>query len=193
MRRSCVTSSTIFCVLAIAIPVLAQTEATSRDNDQINQLLSKLSDKSALPSECLDPTLDERRHAKELDHFRTANYELSLVPQGPVAISGNAATLPVRVKFRADNGEALDTNSVARFIKRDGRWYFQSFDFIAWPAALITVLIAGILAGVGYASIVLTLFVKLMNQGQLRASAIRIFVPLSWPTLLRKLRNTSGS
>lgn len=176
-------------VLCFAMSFSMQGLAEQSDADQILNLMSSLSNHSKLPSEVLDPQVKGADRDKNLGQFSSSPYELSVVPTaGPPAISGDSASLPVRVHYKAEDGNSLDVSSTAQFVRRDGRWYFANFDFMKWPAFLIVILVLGILVGVGYASIVLVLRARLARQGNLGANAVKMFIPFFWPSLFAKTR-----
>jgi hypothetical protein len=175
------------------LPVLfCQTSIVPRnDVEQISSLVAALSNGSRPPSDVLNPNLSPSDRRKNLKHFRAKHYELSLVPEGNSDIEGNSASVMVRVRFKNDDGDELNTSTTAHFVRRDGTWYFSDFDFMSWPGGLIVVLLVGAFAGVGYAATVLTLLRKLHERGSLASDGIKMFVPLFWPTLFRQIRVVS--
>lgn len=176
-------------LVGLAMFLSAQTPVSKNDADQIASLLESLSDHSRSPADVLDPNLSPSDHEKNLHRFSTPHYELSLVPRGGLpAIVGESASLPVRVHFTAGNGNSLDANATAQFVKRNGIWYFSNFDFMAWPDFLVAALVFGVLVGIGYAVIVLTLASRLLNERRLGTDWILVFLPFFWPALFRKYR-----
>jgi hypothetical protein len=177
--------ATILGLLVLTMDISAQSPA-STDADQITALMAGLSDRSKTPAEVLDPNLDPSARTKSLQRFSAPHYELSIVPtEGVPAIEGDSASLPVRVHFDSKDGNSLDTSTTAHFVKRNGAWYFSSFDFMQWPLFLILVLVGAILVGVGYAVTVLILGSKLVKEGQLGLNVVKMFIPFYWPSLFR--------
>lgn len=167
----------------------AQAQISRSDADQITDLMAALSDHTKAPANVLDPNLSPSDRDKNLHHFIAPRYELSLAPTNGVSITGDLASVPVRVHFKGEDGNELDATTTAQFVKRDGTWYFSNFDFMSWPAFLIVVFVAGLTVAIGYAATVLVLRSKLVRRGQLLgANAIKMFVPLFWPALFRQLR-----
>jgi hypothetical protein len=177
------------CLLGVGISVFAQTPTSGSDSSAITRLMVGLSDHSIAPADVLDPSLSPSDRSKNLSRFRDPHYELSLVPtEGVPVITGDSASVPVRVHFRTETGQ-VETNATVRFVRRNNSWYFSSFDFLSWPALLIGVLAVCVIAGVGYATGVLVLRTRLLRRGQLRGvNGIKIFIPVFWPTLFRQAR-----
>jgi len=171
--------------------LLAGPDESRESAQQIVGLLTSLSDHSASPADVLDPNLGPSDREKNLRRLSASRYVLSLVPSdGIPPITGGYASVPVRVHFDDGNGNSLDANATVQFVERDGKWYFSNFHFLEWPGFLVLVLILGVLAGVTYAGTVLILANRLLKQGALGADGLRMFVPLFWPYLFRKLRTT---
>jgi hypothetical protein len=180
--------ATLLGLLVLTMHISAQS-SSSNDASQITALMAGLSDRSKTPAEVLDPNLDPSARAKSLQRFSAPHYELSIVPtEGVPAIDGDSASLPVRVHFDSQDGNSLDTSTTAHFVKRNGTWYFSSFDFMQWPMFLIVVLIGAILFGITYAATVLILRTKLLRQGQLGLNGVKMFIPFYWPSLFRHLQ-----
>lgn len=178
----------MFGLLGVAMSLSAQTPTSSSNAEQITGLMAALSDHSKTPSAVLDPNLSPSDRSKSLAHFSAAHYELSLVPEGAPTVTGDTATVPVRVHFKADNGNSLDAGATAHFVRRNGVWYFSNFDFMSWPAFLIVALVGCVLIGISYAATVLILMRKLLKQGSLGVNGVTMFIPLFWPALFRKAR-----
>jgi hypothetical protein len=170
-------------LLGVAMSLSAQAPTSRSDADQITGLMAALSDHSKAPSGVLDPNLSPSDRSKNLNRLSAPNYQLSLVPEGAPAITGDSATVPVRVHFDDKNGNTL--SSTAHFVKLGGTWYFANFNFMKWPGFLVAVLVIGILVGIAYAVTVLVLWRKLISQGQLGANAVKMFPPIFWPSLFR--------
>ena len=169
--------------------VRAQSLTLAGDADQIAGLMKDLSGHSKSPSDVLDPSLSPVDREKNLRRFGMPQYELSLMPtSGIPEVTGDAASVPVRVHFDGKDGNTLDTSSTAQFVKRNGVWYFSNFDFLSWPAFLVVVLIGGLLVGVGYATTVIVLMLKLFKHGPLGMKGIQMFFPIFWPRLFREAR-----
>ncbi|MDE1156353.1 MAG: hypothetical protein PW735_11585 [Acidobacteriaceae bacterium] len=168
----------------------ARAQASKSDADQITGLLAALSNHAKVPSDVLDPTLSGPERDKNLGHFSSGPYELSVIPNdGAPVITGDSASVPVRVHYKADDGNSLDASATAQFIRRNGIWYFASFDFMKWPGFLIIVLVVCVLVGIGYAATVLVLWSRLTKHGALGgANAVKMFVPLFWGSLFRQSR-----
>ena len=92
----------------------------------------------------------------------------------------------MRVEFKNATTE-MSADSTARFVKRNGVWYYADFDFLGFPAViLVTLLICGT-AGVAYATIVLVLRWRLVRQGRLSwSNRVKLFIPIFWPRLFGK-------
>ena len=177
-------------LLGVAMSLSAQAPASKSDADQITGLLSALSNHAKAPADVLDPTVNGLERDKNLGHFSSGPYELSVVPNdGAPAITGDSASVPVRVHYKAEDGNSLDASATAQFVRRNGIWYFASFDFMKWPGFLIVVLVVCVLVGIGYAATVLVLWSRLTKHGALGgANAIKMFVPLFWASLFRQTR-----
>lgn len=176
-------------LLGVAMSLSAQAPTSKSDADQITGLLAALSNRAKAPADVLDPTLSVPERDKNLGHFSTAPYELSVVPNGGApTITGDSASVPVRVHYKAEDGNSLDASTTAQFVRRNGTWYFASFDFMKWPAFLIVVLVVCVLVGIGYATTVLVLWSRLTKHGLLGANAIKMFIPLFWASLFRQAR-----
>jgi len=176
-------------ILGVAVSLYALTQPSESDAGQISGLMAGLSDHSKAPVDVLDPNLSPSDRDKSLHHFIAPRYELSLVPTGGIpVVSGDFASVPVRVHFEASDGNSLDASATAKFVKRDGVWYFANFDFMSWPAYLIIVLVVCLFVGVSYAVTVLILTRKLIQKGQFGVTGIKAFVPFLWPSLFRQIR-----
>lgn len=175
-------------VLAIAILLAAQAPLKS-DTDQIIVLIASLSDHARIPADVLDPALSGSERDRNLRYFSPKPYELSIIPRdGAPTITGDFASVPVRVHYEAEDGNSLDASATARFVRRNGIWYFASFDFMKWPAFLVVVALVCILAGIGYAATVLVLWSRLTKHELPGVNATKIFVPIFWASLFRQTR-----
>lgn len=165
----------------------AQAPTSPSDAAQIDGLMTNLSDHAKAPADVLDPTLSPSIRESDLSHFSASKYDLKVVPtgSGPV-ISGDSASMPVRVHYKAEDGNSLDTNATAQFVRRNGAWYFSNFDFMKWPAFLIVVLVVCLLVGVAYAATVLVLRSRLLRRGPLGSNGAKMFIPFFWPALFRQ-------
>jgi len=173
----------------VAMSLPAQNPTSASDADQIAGLMRSLSDHSKSPSDVLDPSLSPADREKNLHHFGAPQYELNLTPtSGIPAVTGNSVSVPVRVHFDSKDGNTLDASATAQFVKRDGTWYFSNFDFLSWPAFLIVVLVLGLLVGIGYATTVIVLMLRLIKHGPLGINGIKMFFPIFWPRLFRTSR-----
>jgi hypothetical protein len=175
--------------MVVVMPLLAQTPTATSDADQIAALMAGLSHHSQAPAGVLDPNLSPADREKNLRRLSAPNYELSLVAEGNPAITGDTASVPIRVRFDDKEGDTLDTSATANFVKRGERWYFSNFDFMAWPAFLVVVLVGGILVGIAYATTVLVLWTKLSRRGQLGVNGVKVLFPIFWPSLFRQARS----
>jgi hypothetical protein len=181
---------TMLGLVAVAMFVSAQTPASKSDADQIASLMAGLSDHTRTPADVLDPNLSPSDREKNLHRLTAPHYELSIVPtEGIPAITGEFASVHVRVHFNAGNGNSLDASATAQFVKRNGAWYFSNFDFMAWPAFLVIALAVCVLVGIGYAVVVLILARRVLKQQQLGTDWILMFFPFFWPALFRKYRS----
>lgn len=171
-----------------AMSLGAQSPTSASDAEQIAGLMAGLSDHTIKPADVLDPNLAPSERDRNLRRFSEPNYELSLVPtEGVPAITGDSVSIPVRVHFDGRDGNTLDAGATAQFVKRNGKWYFSSFDFMSWPVFLIVVLVVGLLVGICYAATVLVLGSKLLRQGPLGVNAVKMFFPFFWPSLFRRV------
>ncbi len=175
-------------VLGVAILVVAQGRTTANDADQINGLMASLSNRSKALADFLDPTITGAKREKNLRHFSATPFELTLVPNGAPLISGDTASVPVRIHYKAEDDNSLDTNATAQFVKRNGAWYFANYDFMKWPVVLIVVLVVGASIGIAYAAIVLVLYSRVVKQGPFGANTVKMFIPFFWPSLFRRAR-----
>lgn len=176
-------------VLGVAMSLVAQVPTSKSDADQITGLMAALSNHSKAPAVVLDPALSGPDREKNLSHFSATPYELSIVPNGGApTITGDSASEPVRVHYKAEDGNSVDASETAQFVRRNGVWYFASFDFMKWPAFLIVVLVACMLVGIVYAATVLVLWNRLTKHGKLGANAVKMFIPLFWASLFRQTR-----
>jgi uncharacterized membrane protein len=176
-------------LLGVVISLSAQSPSKS-DADQITGLLAALSNRAKAPADVLDPTLSGPERDKNLRHFSTGPYELSVVPNdGAPAITGDSASVPVRVHYKAEDGNSLDASTTAQFVRRNGIWYFASFDFMKWPAFLIVVFVVGLLVAISYAATVLVLWSRLTKHGAFGgANMVKMFIPFFWASLFRQTR-----
>jgi hypothetical protein len=174
-------------ILGVVISISAQSTTSTSDADQIQRLMRSLSEHSKSPADLLDPSLSPNERQKFLKHFATSHYDLSLTPtSGIPAATGDFLSVPVRVQFDGRDGNTLDANATAQFVKKDGEWYFANFNFLSWPSFLIAVLVVGLLAGVGYAATVIFLMLKLIKRGPLGTNRLKMFFPIFWPRLFRQ-------
>jgi Flp pilus assembly protein TadB len=176
-------------LLGIAMAICAQTSTPVSGADQINNLLASLSHHSRSPADVLDPTLSVSDRQKNIKRFSALHYELSLVPtDGIPATTGESVSVPIRVHFDAKDGNSLDTNATAQFVKRGDIWYFANFDFMSWSVFLIIILVLGVLVGIGYAATIFILGNKLLKHGPLGFNRVKMFFPFFWPSLFRQAR-----
>lgn len=176
-------------LLGATMILSAQVSQSKSDADQITSLMTGLSDHSKTPKDVLDPDLSPSERDKNLKRFGSLHYQLSLVPTESIqTIAGDSASVPVRVRFNAENGNQLDTNATAQFVRRNGAWYFSSFDFMGWPMVLIIVLAVGLLVAIAYAAIILILRSRLAKPGRFGIDTVKMFFPFFWPELFQKTR-----
>jgi hypothetical protein len=184
-----VVGSAIIGFWGVMAPLSAQAPAPRSDIDQINDLMAALSNHSKTPADVLDPNLRPPDRIKSLSYFRTTNFELSFLPTEDMPpITRDVVSVPVRVHFDGKDGNTLDTDTTAQFVKRGRSWYFSNFDFMAWPVILIVVFVGSILLIGSYATFVLLLWKKLSRKGQIGANAVKVLLPFYWPSLLRQTR-----
>lgn len=172
-------------LLVALVSVLYPQSGVSVDEIQIQKLLSDISDRAIKPNDVLDPSLGQDRRERALAYL-TDPYQLHLTPTGPIQIQANvSAAVPVKVDFKNATTE-MSADSTARFIKRNGVWYYADFDFLGFPTViLVTLLICGSV-GVGYATTVLVLRWRLARQGMLTwGNRVKLFIPIFWPRLFR--------
>ncbi|MGD0797456.1 MAG: hypothetical protein ABR910_07005 [Acidobacteriaceae bacterium] len=167
-----------------------QASSSKSDGDQITGLMAALSSHSKTPADVLDPTLDPVERKKNLGHFSSSPYELNIFPTDALpAITGDSASVPIQVHYKAEDGNSLDSSATAEFVRRNGIWYFSNFAFMGWPALLLAVLFAGVFVGIGYAATVLILRTRLVKQGIVGPNSMaKMFIPFFWPSLFRQTR-----
>jgi hypothetical protein len=176
-------------ILAVISLCDAQAPTSRSDTDQIEKLMTALSRHSVLPADVLDPNLSKSERDKNLQRLNTPDYVLNIVPEDVPEVKGDVASVHIRVLFDDRHGNTLDVDSIAKFVKRGGTWYFSSFDFLKWPGFLIAVLIFGAFGGIMYAAAVLVLWTRLSRKGKLGTNGIKMFLPIFWPSLFRMIRN----
>lgn len=186
-RKAIVT--TILSIGALSSLLLAQVPKMPSDADQIVELMKDLCTGSKTPTDALDPSLSPSERNRNVSKFGAQQFELTLVPtHGIPAITGDSASVPVRVHFKSESGDELDTGSTAEFVRRNGTWYFANFEFMAWPVFLVVVFVICMATGIGYAAIVLILRSRLVKKGRLGVNVVKIFLPFFWPSLFRETR-----
>lgn len=174
-----------FGLLSVAAYLSAQTQAPN-DANQIGSLVSGLCDHSRAVADALDPNLSSSDRAKNLSRFSDPHFELTLQTEGPTAITGGSASLPVWVHFKTEHF-GLETSATLHFVKRNDTWYFANFDFLSIPTVLLLVGAVFIHLSVGYAGTVLTLWWKLSRQDQLSLADSKVLIPFFWPSLFRRI------
>jgi hypothetical protein len=176
-------SAVLLAFLTINICSFGQTQ---EDRAQISNLVDKLSSHPAKVGALLDPALKPTEHDNNLKYFRDSSYQLTLVPSGDIEFGQPGhASMPVRIRFKSATRE-LDAGNKAEFVKRGEKWYFATFAFVGTSATLISVAVIGVLVGICYAAVVLTLRKKLVRQGRLTvANTLQLFIPVFWPVLYR--------
>jgi len=175
-------------LLLLSIKIVSGQSDTSSDENQISKLLTGLCDHTVKASDALDPSLSPALRKSNLEYF-TDSYDLSLVPIGPIRVSSDwSATVPIKVEFRNANRE-LAVQSTALFVKRNKTWYYANFDFLRFPGVLIVLIVICGLVSLLYASGVLLLRWRLLQQGEWDwSNRIKIFIPIFWPSLLNTKR-----
>jgi hypothetical protein len=173
-------------LLSASLLMSAQAPTAKSDADHITDLLTALSSHSKTPVDVLDPTLSPANRDKSLGHFSLAPYELNLKPEGDPVILGDTASVPIRVHYKAEDGNSLESSATAQFVRRNGTWYFSSFDFMGWPVILTVVLVICICVGIGYAAAVLLLRNRLAKRGPIGINVVKMFIPFFWPSLFRQ-------
>ena len=178
----------ILLLLSTAGLALEQDDRKS-DKDQINALIDKLSDHSVTAEKALDPALVGPKRKTAIGRFNDSTYQLSITRTEEAGVRPDGhAVLPARIHFKNQTNE-LDADADIKFIQRDGTWYFADFDFLGWPTILIIVLIAGIGAGIFYATMGLVLLNRLKKTNQLTPSNyLKLFIPIFWPSLFAGTR-----
>ncbi len=158
------------------------------DDIQVQALLEVLSSKKKAPDAMLDPAVQSEQRKKQVRRFGESDYSLHLTPEGAVTVSGDMATVPVRVVYQAGEVNSMDASATSRFIKRDGEWYFADYDFMGWPTFLIVILVVGLSVGIAYAATVVTLASRLVRRGSLWPNIFKIYIPFFCPALSRQSR-----
>ena len=186
MSRRKLLQATRIAVALLLLPslsVLSPQSVVSADEGQVQKLLSALSDHAIKPSDALDPLLNQERREKALAYLNDP-YQLRVTPTGPIEIKANgSAAVPVKVDFKNATTE-MSADSTARFINRNGVWYYADFDFLGFPAVILVTLIICGSVGVGYATTVLVLRWRLARRGMLTwGNRVKLFFPIFWPRL----------
>ena len=181
-----VTFTLLFATTVLCVCCFAQGIA-DQDQREIEHLIIRLCSHEVAPEEVLDP--ESKTRSEWLSRLSDPNYRLSLIKSGNLTLlSSDRAEMPVRVHF-ADVERALESTATAKFVKRNGTWYFETFDFLETPTVLITVIVGSVLIGILYAGCVLLLFFRLQRRGQLDVpNRVRLFLPFLWPKLFRQTR-----
>lgn len=165
----------------VANPINSQS-----NNEQITNLMTAICRHQIQPEEVLDPRIDQKERVANLLYFKDPSYQLRLVPTGEIKVSADgSASVPVQVRFKSENRE-IETSNTVRFVKRDGIWYFASFNFLEFPATALLIIILGVSVSVAWAAGVLFVRSRLVRKKQLHGlNWIKIFIPFFWRSLSR--------
>ena len=174
-------------LLVFAYQSAPQKQSALNDGAAIETLVVSLEDHRAAPTELLDPDLDHERRQKSLGDFEDKLYQVSFYERSPVMFADrDHASMDARVHFKNSHSEA-DMATTIQFVRRDGRWYFASFEFLDFPPILIAVVVAAAAVGIGFAAMVLLLRARLRRAGRLDLKRqFAVFIPFAWPTLWRE-------
>jgi len=135
-------------ILLTAAPMVSHAQNDPAEQ-QIGLLMSRLS-AHANPEELLDPSLSSERRQEQARYFANT-YEISLVPEGPIQFTSQAAAVPARLTFKtssATSNEEKEYSTKLTFVLRDGQWYFASYDFLKTTVGGYLAFWAGLLVAV---------------------------------------------
>lgn len=192
MQTSSVAKHVFLAALVVALG--ANVTLAQQDNvAAIRDLLDRVSKGGTAPASALDPLLGDEARKADSKRFAAEGYELRIQPTGAPSLSDeNHATAPVEVHWDDHRGNSVDvSDSTAHLVRRDGVWYFASYDFLAWPGYLVALLVLGCSVGVGYAAVVLVLYRKIVVSSD-AASIALVWIPFYWPSLFRKFRGAGA-
>lgn len=178
-------------LLVLAFQSAPQKQSASSEEAAIQALIASLEGHRADPTELLDPDLERERRQKSLAEFEDKLYQVSFYERSPLVFTdGNHASMNTRVHFKDGHSEASMTTTL-QFVRRDGRWYFASYEFMDFPPIAIALIGIGCSIGVGYAVMVLALRSRLRRAGKLYLNRqLLAFIPLAWPALWRESQPT---
>ena len=160
-----------------------------QDIAKIHALLSRLASAPTAPATWLDPQRVNAEREKDFSHFHSNNWGLRIESTGGVVgTAPDRASVPVHVYSADRNGNSFEAESTAQFIKRDAEWYFANYDFMGSSTFLRVVLSLGFFFGIGYATVVLNLLVKMRQRQDLDIADVKVYIPFFWPSLFRRLR-----
>jgi hypothetical protein len=135
--------------IALSSCPLACQAHEAPDEQKINIVIGRLVAHEN-PQDLLDPMISGDVRREQLRYFANG-YEITLVPEGPVQFSGQTATVPARLTFKASSAtshEEMEESTHLAFVDRDGRWYFANYDFLkTTPGEILVVVGLMILAG----------------------------------------------
>jgi hypothetical protein len=174
--------------------LIAQTlQVGGLSQAEISELFSKLTQHTASPDSLLDPRLATETKEKESQKLANPYYRLTLEQTAPATVKGDLASVPIRVHLE-DRLKVFEADTSATLIRREGVWYFGSYDFLAFSTFQVVALFVALAAAVLYATMVLFLYKRLSEAGRIDVSVFLLtFVPLFWPYLFRKVRQRRRS
>jgi hypothetical protein len=184
-----------FLLLLFAFVHPALVESVSLpDSDElaITALLRSLEEHSQTPSQLLDPEVKGEMRKKSLSYLDAKLYRISFYERSPVVLDTDRthASQNTRVYFE-DGRTKADLSISLKFVKRDGTWYFATYEFLGWPASLIVLIVIGTAVAIGYAATVLVLKHRLTRAGIWDSTHFLLaFIPFAWPHLWRESRTS---
>jgi hypothetical protein len=174
-------------LLVFAFQSAPQKQSVSSDEAAIQALIGSLEKHRAAPTDLLDPDLERERRQKSLAEFEDKLYQVSFYERSPLVFADRShASMDTGVHFKDGHSEA-DMTTTIQFIRRDGRWYFASYEFMDAPPILIAVIVVAAAVGIGFATMVLVLRARLRRAGKLDwKRQVVVFIPFAWSTLWRE-------
>jgi hypothetical protein len=174
-------------VCLLGIFAIAHSYAAQTDAAEIHDRITALEQHSSDPAQLLDPQLQGPEREKSLSYLSDKSYKIVFNELSePTFPDREHAIVGGRMQFKDAHNDS-DMPVDLRFVKRQGRWYFASYEFLGWPAWFVIYLILGSSVGIGFASGVLVLRGRLLRSQQWNAKTEAMcFVPVFWPALWKQ-------
>jgi hypothetical protein len=142
--------------LALVVTILSLSPCTTicqsrdeSDQQQIQALIEKLVSHEPVQG-LLDPLMPVSEREKQTRPF-AISYDITLVPEGPIQVSGTTAKAPMRLTFEnssATSHEQMEESIHLDLVKRNGQWYFANYDFLKSSLGEILAFIGAMLIAV---------------------------------------------